>query len=81
VQVFGITIATTIIIIIIITIITIVIIHFPYFTAVQLVLQTVLTKNFLFTVMPKTFLTVRHVLSIAALCRKQGEDEQFQAVV
>jgi hypothetical protein len=36
-----------------------------------------LTKHFLFTVLPKTFLTVRHVLSIAALCREQ---EEYRAV-
>jgi hypothetical protein len=36
-----------------------------------------LTKHCLFTVLPKTFLTVRHVLSVTALCREQGVDEQF----
>jgi len=31
-------------------------------------------QHFLFTVLPKMFLTVRHVLNTTALCREQGED-------
>jgi hypothetical protein len=38
-----------------------------------------LTKHFLFTVLPKTLLTVRRVLSITALCREQGEDPEVSS--
>ena len=48
----------------------IIISHFPYFVTIQLALSTVratLTREFLFTVLPKTVI-MRLVLAVAAVC-------------
>jgi len=48
------------------------IIHMPYFTAVQLVLQKL--TNTSYSLFCQKRFTVRHVLRIIALCREQGGD-------
>jgi hypothetical protein len=72
------------IIIIIIIILIIIIVLISYITTVYLVPQKItvsVTKHILFIVVPKTFRTVRYVLSITAFCIRIYSKEQSRAEI